>query len=88
MSLIDAKALRVRATLARLSAAGRHRDPARLNQGLRGLLRIIAGRLDCAEKRRRKNGDKGGDKKDDRVLALLDVGRTPVSLTSSPMAAS
>ena len=31
-----------------------------------------------------KNGDKGGDKKNDRVLALLDVGRTPVSLTLKP----
>jgi YVTN family beta-propeller protein len=32
----------------------------------------------------RNDGAKGGDKKDDRVLALLDVGRTPVSLALKP----
>ncbi len=70
VSIIDAQQLKVRATIASLPAAGRHRHSAGLEQSLRGL--HGSGQVASI------------DLKSDKLLALLDVGHTPVNLALKP----
>ena len=84
VSVIDAKLLRVRATL---PVCQQPEDIAILPDSSKAFVACsgssqvasIALRNDAT-----KNSDIKIDKKDDRVLALVDVGRTPVSLALKP----
>jgi YVTN family beta-propeller protein len=76
VSLIDAKALRVRATL---PVCQQPEDIAIMPDSSKAFV-ACSGSSQVASIALKKDSDK----KDDRVLALLDVGRTPVSLTLKP----
>ena len=74
--LIDAQGVAGPGHPAGLPAAGRHCDSARFQQSFRFLLGIVTGGVHSIAEVRRAT--------EDRVLALLDVGRTPVSLAMKP----
>jgi YVTN family beta-propeller protein len=80
VSLIDAKALRVRATL---PICQQPEDIAILPDSSKAFV-TCSGSSQVASIALKNDAAKSGNQKDDRVLALLDVGRTPVSLTLKP----
>ncbi|HEY6372376.1 MAG TPA: beta-propeller fold lactonase family protein [Candidatus Sulfotelmatobacter sp.] len=80
VTLIDAKALRVRATL---PVCEQPEDIAVLPDSSKAFV-ACSGSAQVASIALQSDATKGGNQKDDRVLALLDVGRTPVSLTLKP----
>ena len=80
VSLIDAKSLRVRATL---PVCRQPEDIAILPDSSKAFV-ACSGSSQVASIALRSDATKTAEKRDDRVLALLDVGRTPVSLTLKP----
>jgi YVTN family beta-propeller protein len=87
VSVIDAKSLRVRATL---PVCRQPEDIAILPDSTKafvscsGSAQVASIRLQSAARAEKNGTEKDAAEKDDRVLALLDVGRTPVSLTLKP----
>jgi YVTN family beta-propeller protein len=80
VSLIDTKLLQVRATL---PVCRQPEDVVILPDSSKAFV-SCSGSSQVASIALRSQGVKPADKKDDRVLALLDVGRTPVSLALKP----
>jgi YVTN family beta-propeller protein len=80
VSVIDAKLLRVRATL---PVCRQPEEIAILPDSSKAFV-ACSGSSQVASIALGNDGVKGGGQKDDHVLALLDVGRTPVSLTLKP----
>ena len=80
VSLIDAKLLRVRATL---PVCQQPEDIAILPDSSKAFV-ACSGSSQVASIALAASAGKSGDPTNDRVLALLDVGRTPVSLALKP----
>ena len=80
VSVIDAKFLRVRATL---SVCQQPEDIAILPDSSKAFV-ACSGSAQVASIALQSSNQKSGTQKNDRLMALLDVGRTPVSLTLKP----